>query len=59
MNISSKTIFASALLAAVFAASTANAEGRAGDLTNSAVQSVEVKKVSLQSPAPIYVGINR
>ncbi|MEH6455320.1 MAG: hypothetical protein V7749_03300 [Cocleimonas sp.] len=62
MNTSSKTILASTLLVALFAGTSANAEGRAGGLNDhaekSATQSVEIKKVSFAPTAKDY-SVNR
>ena len=60
MNI--KSTIAITLLSALFAATAANAEGRAGgssDYVNNTTTSVEFKKISVQAPAPVYVGTNR
>ncbi len=69
MNISSKSLFASTLLTALLAGTSAFAEGRAGDLSdysndaynNVTAEVVEVKKVSLQTPAPtsVHLDVNR
>ncbi len=60
MNIKSTLAFT--LLSAIFAASAASAEGRAGgssDYDNNASATVEIKKVSVKAPAPVYLGVNR
>ena len=62
MNISTKTILASTLLIALFAGTSASAEGRAGgssDYVVNSTASVELIKVSVQSPEPIFIDINR
>lgn len=60
MNI--KSILAISVLSALFAATAANAEGRAGgnlDYADNSKASVEVKKVSVQAPVSVSVGTNR
>lgn len=64
MNISTKSILASTLLVALFAGTSANAEGRAGGSSDYDVKStpaVDFKKVSVKSPAPtpIHIDVNR
>lgn len=56
MNTSSKTLLTGTLLVALFAGTSANAEGRAAgssDYAENTVasQSVEIKKVSFEAPA--------
>lgn len=58
-----KSILAASVLSALFAATAANAEGRAGnstDYADNSTQSVEIQKVSIQTPAaPIHENTNR
>jgi len=57
-----KVILATTVLLALFAGNSAHAEGRAGGLTDyvdNSTTSVEIKKVSVQTPASVYTGVNR
>jgi len=60
MNIKSTLVLT--LLSTIFAASAANAEGRAGgssDYAEKSTASVEFKKVSVQKPKSVFVHVNR
>lgn len=61
MNISTKTVLASALLTAVIAGTSAQAEGRAGNSYDNAqaAQSVEIVKVSLKTAPVAGQQVNR
>ncbi len=63
MNISNKSILAGTLLVALFAGTSANAQGGRADsssiYSDNSAKTVEVKKVSVKSTSPIFVGVNR